>query len=91
MGSRISDFLYGQLHLIEVDEVTRGSFYFVFNSNQQERVFCWSKSYMNLGRSQVTLEFITVKKGNSRHSQTCTLDFRKTDFSKVHKKAGMIP
>lgn len=46
---------------------------------------------MNLGRNQVILEFITAKKGNSGHSQTCTLDFRKTDFSKVHKKAGMIP
>lgn len=36
------------------------------------------------------LESITVKKGNSRHGQTCTLDFRKTDCSRVHKKAGMI-
>lgn len=46
---------------------------------------------MNLGRDQVILEFITVKKGNSGHSQTHTPDFRKTNFSKVHKKAGMVP
>lgn len=46
---------------------------------------------MNLGRNQVMLEFITVKKGNSRHRQTCTPDFKKTDFSKVHKNVGMSP
>lgn len=46
---------------------------------------------MNLGRNQVILEFITAKKGNSGHSQMCILDFRKTDFSEVHKKSGMIP
>lgn len=46
---------------------------------------------MNLGRNQIILEFITVKKGNSGHSQTCILDFRKTDFSEVHKKAGVTP
>lgn len=46
---------------------------------------------MNLGRNQGILEFMTGKKGNSGHSPTCTLDFRKTDFSKVHKKPGRIP
>lgn len=46
---------------------------------------------MNLGRNQVILEVITVKKGNSGHSQTCILDVKKTDFSEVRKKAGMNP
>lgn len=46
---------------------------------------------MNLGRNQVILEFVTAKKGSCGLHQTCTLDFGKTDFSEVRKKAGMVP
>ena len=70
---------------------SKENYYSVFHWNQQERAHCWSKSYVNLGRNQVILEFITVKRGSCGLHQTCTLDFRKTDFSEVRKKAGMVP